>query len=101
MFFPFGQESFALNVDKNVLLWSGVTWADNSASHLEDTCAVRVKPPPPLSHEKHINALKCNLVSVQAREDVYHLSGLHSLGLTKYQVRIKLSDVMYFHVVKI
>ena len=61
--------------------------------------AVRVKPPPPLSHES-INALKCNLVLVKAREDVYHLSGLHSLGLTKYQVRINLSDVMYFHVVE-
>ena len=32
--------------------------------------------------------------------DVWHLSGLYSLGLTKYQVRIKLSDVMYFHVVE-
>ena len=37
---------------------------------------------------------------VQARVDVYHLSGLYSLGLTKYHVRIKLSDVMYFHVME-
>ena len=56
-------------------------------------------PSPPLSHES-INALKCNLVLVQARVDVYHLSGLYSLGLTKYQVIIKVSDVMYFHVVE-
>ena len=66
---------------------------------------------------KYINTRKCNLVlvqarvdvyhlsglyskRVQAREDVYHLSGLYSLGLSKYQVRIKLSDVMYFHVVE-
>ena len=29
----------------------------------------------------------------------YHLGGLYSLVLAKYQVRIKLSDVMCFHVV--
>ena len=28
-----------------VLVWSGVTWADNSDSHIEDTYAVRVNNP--------------------------------------------------------